>query len=198
LQKRRKKMKKVISIAAVIVSILLALVFIGGCLGQRIAEEAIERAIEKDSGGDVEIDLDEGEVTIQSDEGEVSISSDEETVEIKSDEGEATFGEGAELPEGFPDAIPVYGNMDITSSWSSTDEGVTSYSISAISEDSVDDIFEWYKSQLQGWEISGEFTMDSDDGKTSSLNAVGEGFELNIMVAEDEDGALVILGVTEQ
>ena len=46
----------------------------------------------------------------------MNISSDEDTVEIKTDEGEATFGEGADLPEGFPDAIPVYGNMDITTS----------------------------------------------------------------------------------
>ena len=40
--------------------------------------------------------------------------------------------------------------------------------------------------------------MDADDGKTSSLNATSGGIELNVMVAEDEEGTLVILGATVQ
>ena len=192
-------MRKITAIMAVIVSILLILVFTGGCkknLAERMVEGAIERAIEEESGENVDIDLDEGEVTIQSDEGEVSISSDEETVTIDSDEGEATFGSGAELPEGFPAEVPVYGNMEIVSSMSGTDDGVTSYTVSGLSEDSVDVIKEWYEAQLAGWEITGQFSMDTDDGSTASINAMSGESELNIMMAEDEDGTTIIIGVT--
>lgn len=198
---REKKMKKVIPIIAVVLSIMLALVFAGSCkrsLAERITEEAIERAIEKESGGDVEIDLDEGEVTIQSDEGEVSISSDNETVEIESDEGSATFGTGADLPEGFPEIVPVYGNMEISASWVGTDEdGVTSWTVSGESQDSLDDVKAWYESQLSGWEITGQFAMESDDGATASINAMTDGYEFSLMITEDEDGTYVFIGVTE-
>ena len=43
----------------------------------KIAEEAIEKAIEKDSGENVEIDLEDGEVSIQSDDGGADISADD-------------------------------------------------------------------------------------------------------------------------
>lgn len=194
-------MKRIIAITAVVVSVLLALVFAGGCKGQRIAEriaeEAIEKAIEQDSGENVEIDLDEGEVTIQSDEGEVSISSDDETVEIKSDEGEATFGTGAELPEGFPDSVPVYENMTITSSWKSSEGDKNNYSITAISEDSVDDVFGWYKTKLEGWDIEGEFALDTDEGKTASLGANSGGIEMTLMTSDSDEGTIVVQTVSK-
>jgi hypothetical protein len=192
-------MKKIIAIIAVIVSILLILVFTGGCkknLAERIAEEAIERAIEEESGEEVDIDLDEGEVTIQSDDGEVNISADDDTVEIKSDEGEATFGSGADIPEGFPAEVPIYGNMDIVSSMTASDDGGTHYTVSGSSEDSVDVIKEWYEAQLAGWEITGQFSMDTDDGKTASINAMSNNNELSLLMAEDEDGTMVIIGLT--
>jgi len=68
-------MKKIIAITAVIVPMLLILVLASGCFGQniaeKIAEEAIEKAIESDSGENVDIDLDDGEMTIESDDGDV-------------------------------------------------------------------------------------------------------------------------------
>jgi len=194
-------MKKPITITAVVISVLLALVSAVGCLGQRIAEkvteEAIEKAIEKESGENVEIDLEEGEINIQGEEGDVSISSDDESVEIKSDEGEATFGTGADLPEGFPEDVPVYGNMTITSSWKSTQDGKDNYSITGISQDSVDDVFEWYKSQLGGWDIEGEFVIDTDEGKTSSLGAGSGGMEMTLMVMESDEGTTIVQTVVK-
>jgi hypothetical protein len=195
-------LKKLIAISAVIISILFTLVFAGGCLGQRIAEkvteEAIEKAIEKESGQDVEIDLDEGEITIQGDDGEVNISSDDETVEIQSDEGEATFGTGAELPEDFPAEIPVYNNMDITTSMSGTNDGKTSYTVTAMSADSVDDIYDWYESQLSGWEITAQFSMDTDNGQTASITAESADYEMSLMIAEDEEGTVVVIGANQK
>lgn len=188
-------MKKIIAIIAVIVSILLVLFMASGCkFGQNIAEEAIERAIEKESGENVEIDLDEGEMTIQSEDGEVNISSDDDTVKIESDDGEVTFGSGAELPEGFPGNVPVYPDMELTMSLI-IDEG---YSISGLTEDAGDDVFAWYKDKLSGWDVE-EFTMSGDEGKTFTLSAKGDGLIVTIMVIETKDeGTAVVQTVAEE
>ena len=49
---------------------------------------------------------------------------------------------------------------------------------------------------LAGWEITGQFAMETDEGKTASINAMSGKNELNLMMAEDEDGTMVIIGVT--
>jgi len=196
-------MKRLTAIIALIVSMLLVLLLASGCFGQniaeRIAEEVIEKAIEEDNGENVEIDLDDDGITIKGEDGEVSISADDETVEIKSDDGEFTIGSGAELPEGFPGNVPVYPDMEITTSWRSTDNDKDNYSISGLTEDAGDDVFAWYKDKLSGWNIEGEFTVNVDDGKSSSLTAKGDGLILNIMVIETEDeGTAVVQTVTEE
>ncbi|GEM_PF-714180 len=197
-------MKKIIVIAAVIASMLLVLLLASGCkfgqnIAEKIAEEAIEKAIEKDSGENVEIDLEDGEVSIQSDDGGVDISADDETVEIKSDEGEVAIGSGAELPEGFPENVAVYPDMEINTSWKSTENDKDSFSISGTTEDAGDDVFAWYKDKLSSWNIEGEFTMSGDDGKTSTLTANGEGLIITIMVIETKDeGTAVVQTVIQE
>ena len=193
-------MKKLITVVAIAVSMFLVLFILSGCkLGQNIAEniaeEAIEKAIEKESGENVEIDLEEGEMSIEGEDGEVSISSDDDSVEIKSDDGEVTFGSGAELPEGFPGNVPVYPDMELTMSLI-VDEG---YSISGLTEDAGDDVFAWYKDKFSGWTIEGEFSMNTDEGKTASLSAKGNGLMVTILVIETEDeGTAVVQTVTEE
>jgi len=178
-------MKKIIAIIAVVVSMLLVLVLASGCFGQniaeKIAEEAIEKAIESDSGENVDIDFDDDEITIESDDGEVSI------------------GMGTDLPDGFPDNVPVYPDMEIISSWSVTEDDKDSYSINGLTEDAGDDVFAWYKENLSSWEIENEFSASGDDMKTSSLTAKSGVLMVVIMVVETEDeGTSIILSVTEE
>ncbi len=178
-------MKKIIAIIAVIVHMLLVLVLASGCFGQniaeKIAEEAIEKAIESDSGENVDIDFDDGEITIESDDGEVSI------------------GMGSDLPDNFPDNVPVYPDMEIISSWFVTEDDKDSYSINGLTEDAGSDVFAWYKESLSGWEIENEFSASGDDMKTSSLSAKSGGLVVVIMVVETEDeGTSIMLSVTEE
>jgi len=53
-----------------------------GRLIERATEEAVEQAIEADSGEDVEVDFSDGEIRVESDEGEITFSADEEGVQI--------------------------------------------------------------------------------------------------------------------
>jgi hypothetical protein len=195
------KMKKILPVTAAAASIVMIVVFAGGCLGQKIAEKVtektIEKAIERDSGEDVDMDLDEGSMTIKSGEEEINIDTDKQSMEMQSDEGEAEFGTGAELPEDFPTDVPIFADMQITTSWKSSEGDKTNYSITAVSDSSIDDIFGWYKDELGGWEISGEFTLDTDEGKTASLNAVKGETEMTLMVMESDEGTTIVQSVTE-
>jgi hypothetical protein len=196
-------MKRLTAIIALTVSMLLVLLLASGCFGQniaeRIAEEVIEKAIEEDNGENVEIDLDDDGITIKGEDGEVSISADDETVEIKSDDGEFTIGIGAELPEGFPGNVPVYPDMEITTSWKSTEDDKVSFSISGLTEEAGDDVFAWYKDKLSGWEIESEFTASGDDVKTSSLSVKSDGLIMVLMVIEsDDEGTIITQSVTEE
>jgi len=178
-------MKKTLTITAILVSLLLVLVFAGGCLGQKISEKitekVIEKAIESEGGDNVDIDLDDGEMTIESDDGEVNISM------------------GADLPDNFPDNVPVYPDMEIISSWAVTEDDKDSYSINGLTDDAGDDVFAWYKSKLSGWDIENEFSASGDDVKTSSLSAKSGGLVTVIMVVETEDeGTNIIQSVTEE
>ena len=181
-------MKKIIIIMAVFVSILLILVFTGGCkknLAERIAEGAIERAIERESGEDVDIDLSEGEVTIQGDDGEVNINTDDETMEIQSDDGEVKMGESVGLPEGFPKDVPVYENMELHLAMS-TGNG---FMLSGISQDSVAKIADWYKSKLKDWKIVSETTFETEEGKSLNLTVSKGEMDMTIMIIDTEEGA---------
>ena len=178
-------MKKIIVITAVMVSMLLVLLLASGCFGQnvaeKIAEEVIEKAIEDEGGENVDIDLDDGEMTIESDDGEVSIAM------------------GEDLPDNFPDNVPVYPDMEIISSWAVTEDNKDSYSVNGLTEDAGDDVFAWYKDSLSGWEIENEFSASGDDVKTSSLSATSGGLVVVIMVVETEDeGTSIMQSVTEE
>jgi hypothetical protein len=196
-------MKKFSAVIATVATIAVALLLMSGCLGEKIAEriteEAMEKAIEKEGGGEVDIDLSEGEINIQSEEGEVSISSDEESVSIKSDEGEATYGSAAELPETFPEAVPVYPDMEINSSFESTDDnGKTNWSIGGMTTDPGEDVFNWYKDKMSGWEIEGEYTMDSDGEKSMTFAAGNADLTVSVMVFESEEGEVNVVQTVQE
>ncbi len=53
-----------------------------GRLIERATEEAVEQAIEADSGEEVEIDFSDGEIRVESDEGDITFSADEDGVQI--------------------------------------------------------------------------------------------------------------------
>ena len=115
---------------------------------------------------------------------------------IKTDEGEMTIGEGTDLPDGFPDVIPVYPDMTIQTAWKSTEDDKDNFSISALSDDSGEKIFNWYKDKMSGWEIESEFTQDSgEDGITMSINGNNGTYMLSILIFEDEGSSTIVENV---
>jgi hypothetical protein len=178
---RRSGMKKIITLAVVISLAIFMLFSASGCK-ERIAEESVEAAIEEaigDEGGDVEVDIGEGETTITTDEGKI------------------TIGEGTDLPDGFPDTIPMYANLVITTSWKNTEDGKDVFSVAASSDDSGSAIFDWYMSQLGGWQNVSKFSSESEGETFSSISADNGTYSLIVTIIETDEGTAVSISVGE-
>ncbi len=174
-------MKKTITLVAVISLVIFILLSGGGCKGEA-TEESIETAIEEaigDEGGDAEVDISEGETT------------------ITTDEGEMTIGEGTELPDGFPDVIPLYANMVITTSWKTTENDLDAFSVAASSNDPGGTIFDWYMNQLGAWQNVSEFASESDEQTLSSISADNGTYTLIVTIVDSEEGTIVTISVSE-
>ena len=111
-----------------------AAVLVTGCSGEDLAEKVVENRIEAESGENVDIDFDDGNFSIETEDGKIEVNSDGEgnfTVDgvdgengefsvdsedgatvIETEDGTATFQQGGDLPEGFPD-VPLPDNFTI-------------------------------------------------------------------------------------
>lgn len=111
------------------VAVTVAITTLGACSSEDIAESVIERQLEAEGGGDVDLDLSDGEIRVETEDGSFEMTTDEdgnvtirsegadgETAVIEGDgdgivvtDGEETFvaGSGAELPEDFPPDFPL-------------------------------------------------------------------------------------------
>ncbi len=178
-------MKKAIALVLVVSLAVFILFSASGCkdeIAEKITEEAVENAIEEniaEGGGEAEVDVSEGETTITTDEGEVHI------------------GEGTELPDWFLEVVPMYPGIEILSYFESTTNEIQTSSVSALTSDSVDEVFNWFKSQLVGWEIESESTGESDGNEFSNISANNGTYSLWISIVESDEGTTVILGVSE-
>jgi hypothetical protein len=176
-------MKKII-IIAVIALVSLALVFsIGGC-AQKAAEKMVERAIEQAAeaeGEDVDIDLSEGEINISDEEG-----------------NEMSFG-GEDIPDDWPSVVPVNRDIDIAFSASQTTDGKKGWSISGLYKGSGEELYNWYKNELSGWDEQSDATLDAgDDGKTYTYQASNGTYLTTVFVTEADGEVNIVLSVTEE
>ncbi len=170
-------------------------------------EELVTEAIEDESGEKVEEDPEGNETNTAGDgdgandeQGDTQ-SDDEEDCDCSDDyyDEEATTITGTDLPEGFPESIPIHSDIQVTRAWKKLVDDKDMYSVSAVSDKSVDEIFNWYKDELIDWEISNEYTNYREDKKVSTLIVKDGVYAITIMVMEDEDeGAIVRYIVKEE
>ncbi len=70
--------------------IVTAALVAGGCGADKLAEKAIEKQIESETGEDFDIDIDDGNIVVESEEGRIELSTDDDgniSVQGESDEG---------------------------------------------------------------------------------------------------------------
>ncbi len=159
-------------------SLLMVLMATAGC--QKAAEKAAEKAIEGATG--VDIDTSDGSVTIESEDGG--------SVEIQ--------GESGDIPEGFPDDVPVYDGDIQTTSKVSTGEG-TAFYVELTTGDGASDVHDWYKSELEseGWAIQMDTTSTQNGAFSGLLMAEKDGAQVS-MTFEESDGVTGVFMTVNQ
>lgn len=130
---------------AKVLVVLLALVVLFGATGcEQIIGGAVKSGVEKATG--------------------VKVNEDDNSVSIEGKDGtKATFGETAELPDGFPDSVPVYEGTITTALETENDKG-KSYMVGIETTDAGKDVAAWYETELKdgGWDLKS--SLKSDDG----------------------------------
>lgn len=134
-------------------------------------------------------DAKKDKIELKSDEGSVSIDGNEGKMVIKAEDGskvEVNVGDNQSLPDGFPkDIVPIYKNSKIIATSRNLVDEKESFLVSIGSDDSVDDIAKFYKSQFSKKEIKTDVNMN----EMSMLAIEKDGYTISIQVipAEDED-----------
>jgi uncharacterized protein YfiM (DUF2279 family) len=100
-------------------------------------------------------DIQEGKVTFTTKEGTTTIdgssSGESGGVTVTNDKGEkATFSAGTDAPKNLPSWVPVYGGAKVEGSYDATTAEGRNAMFTVTSRDSVDQVAEFYQSQLEG------------------------------------------------
>lgn len=205
--------------AAGAVGLVLALVATGcGDATESIAERAVEEAIEREGGGNVDLDVDGGSFSFTSPDGEVSARMDEDgnmvmtgpdgevyeadaegNVTMSGEDGDVTYstGDNAEVPDDWPEALALPRGAELLSSQTSTVDGERTAAISANVSTAVADLHETYKDALEdaGYEIGGDSLTESSSGDSASLTATKGAQEVTVTAYGAGDGEQVVLTI---
>jgi hypothetical protein len=151
---------------------LAALLVIGATAGCNPEEEAAEEIIEQTTGGDVEIDDDGESVTIETEDGSMEI----------------TGGDGAAVPDGFPDDMPLYEGTIVLGQMMETPEG-TAYNVGVETTDGAYEVADWYADEMAsaGWTTTSELTNEAEGAIIVTRQAEKDGVMAQVVIAE-EDG----------
>ena len=179
---RKPLIKTMLAILSVAIISGVMIAMLGGC-AQKITESLVEKAIEnaaEEEGGNVDIDLEEGQINITDEEG-----------------NEISLGE-SEIPEGWPSAVPVNDNITIQFALSEETDNKMNYNISGIFNGTGEELYNYYKDKLSGWDEESSNVMDVAQGKTYSLEVSNDQYYVSLFITESEDSTEVMLTVNEK
>jgi len=161
---------------------VIALAFaLGGCksISEKIGEEVGEQIAGGIVGGDVEVDGDR--VTFETDEGQATIAG----------------GEGVLVDE-FPKDFPLYDDAKVdTSTFFGSPDGRNQVYVLLSSDDSVNDVYDWYKRKLPsgGWTLTDDVKMSTGDGELAQLVAESGDREAALMINASDGGTQIVINV---
>ena len=156
--------KKTVKIVLIVVGVLILLGIIGtlllGYIGARIGTSILDQA----TNGDVTVS--EDGVTIEGEDGD--------------------FATSQELPRDFPEAVPVYEPSEIGGSSRASQQGEVYWTVSLSTEDSADEVYDFYVNALGGgdWETESTFEVDN----MSNISATNETEGLNATASVMHEG----------
>lgn len=185
-----------------LLALLAAFMFAGtscGAIVENIAEEAVEQAVEADTGEDVEIDFSGGDdgatFTVETDEGTVEFDADDDggTFTIDGDEdgddGVIAFGDDAEIPECFDGILTMPGGLQAQSMMSG--DGFCTFMAVVTSGESSEELADRYEAEIAaaGFTENSSTSQFSSDGlaQTSLSGNDSQGRYINVTIAEHDE-----------
>lgn len=166
----------------ILVWALLGVAFLATSCGNP-AEEAAERAIEAESGGEVDIDFDDGdgEATIEFSDGE-----DDES-------GTMVIG-GEDLPDDFPIPAPDGFEVSSTSSFSS-DDGTRHSAVLIWDRGEFDRVSDFYEDYFAGMADINRSEFSSEGTTTRTWSTAD--FLTSVSVTQDDSEVIAIIQAQE-
>lgn len=157
----------------------LVIVLALGLIGCKSVSEKIGEEI---AGGVVgaDIDVDEDRVTIETDDGASTIAG----------------GEGV-LVEEFPDDFPLYDDAELETSTLFSEGGREQIYVLLSTRDSVDDVYDWYKSKLEpaGWKLKDDVKMTTGDSELAQLVVESGDREAALMISAGASGTEIVINL---
>lgn len=173
--------------------ILAAVLLTGGCskIADKAAEKATEKAIESKTGD--KVDINGGKVKVKDGNGN-TVEIDKNGVKTSGKDGSssATYGDGATLPEGFPDELaPPKGTKLTASSTQTSSTGGKQFYVMGQLDGKVKDVYDGLKSQLTdaGYTIDTDNFLNSSTGDLGTLAASNKKYKVNASVIANTDSA---------
>jgi hypothetical protein len=174
-------------------------------------EQGVEELIEQQSGGDVDVNSDDGSFSIETEDGSMTVDedgnfvvtdengetitgsadSDDGSMTVEGEDGSFSGGATTELPDEWPSDVPAPDGLTIASAFVVSDTGSEAISVSGTvdGEDFLDD----YGSQLEdaGFESTSEFKAEGTANRVYSSDT----WTVGISYVEDESGNQVTISV---
>lgn len=182
----------------IIVVIVVVVLYVLQMLFSRFLspESIVERAIERESGGSVNIE--NGNVTVVGENGErIEINTDGDgTVKMRGENGESfsvSGGEDLTIPASWPASVPIYDNARVLSSGVGTaasgdgSGSMINFSVSA----SASEVASYYKDALTtaGWAIQG--TFETGEGSMLIATRNNDAESVSIIIGKDNGATTV-------
>ncbi len=155
----------------------------GEAAAERQVGEMLEKAMESEGGGDVDVVIsgdDSGSISISGDDGNASMS----------------FGGSADVPEGFPkDLLPD--DADVQSAMTFSENDASMDNVSFTSKKGLDDMYQWYLDALPnaGYTVENKLQFDSDGSKTFTIISTGSNNDCTVSGTEGDDGTVYTISV---
>lgn len=161
-------------------SIAVLLFSFSGCsfLARKATEEAVEKAIEKESGEDTEVDLGEGKV------------------KVKTKGGETELQTGGNLPKDFPEEFPLYPEAEIKGTLRTESEGKVNFQVTFETSDNFNKVIEFFKEKLP--ESGYKITSSAETQESALLYlSKGENPVGMVMISKETDKTTFTVTITK-
>jgi len=177
----------------------------------KATENGLEKVIEQQSGGNVDINTDDGGFSIKTEDGSMTVDengnfvvTDEngetitgsadaegESFNVESEDGSFSSGATTELPEKWPSEVPTPDGLAITSAFVISEATADGMSVNGTVEGEgfLDD----YGAKLEsaGFETTSEYTADGTVNRLYSSDA----WNVGVVYFEDDSGNQVVISL---